>query len=113
MDDWDPHRQKIGEEMLKLIGIPYNFAGLVKLTLRRLFGGKCRKVLNRTGFKGVVRWVNHVGEKEVFCSEYCYRAYKSTGHLTLDLKEPPSPDDMLKLEIFKDGKKILERRKEK
>ena len=113
MDDWNPHRQTIGEEMLKLIGIPYNFAGLVKLTLRRLFGAKCRKILNSTGFRGVVRWMNHVGEQEVFCSEYCYCAYKSTGHLTADLSEPPLPDDMLKLGIFKDGKKILERRKEK
>jgi len=108
-DDWDPHRQKIGEEMLERIGISYNIAGVVKLTLRRLFGAKCRKVFNnRTVLKGIVGWMNRVDKKnEVFCSEYCYWVYGSTGYLTAGLSDLPLPDDMLKLGIFKEGVKIL------
>ncbi|HVO67026.1 MAG TPA: hypothetical protein VMT12_11130 [Syntrophales bacterium] len=106
-DTWHPYRKRTGEEMLKMIGRPYNFAGFVKLTLRHAIGVKCRKILNKTVLKWFVDWVNQVGKREVFCSEYCYLAYEATGHMRFILTDPPSPDDMMTLKIFKDGKKIL------
>jgi hypothetical protein len=107
-DGWDPYRQKFGEDMLNRIGIPYDKVNVVKYIFRRLFGAKCRKVFKRTGLKGVVNWMNRSDEqKEVFCSEYCYWVYESTGNLPNQLSEIPLPDDMLKLGIFKKGERIL------
>ncbi len=102
IDKWNPHRQKIGETMLAWIGVPYNVSGVVKTTFRRWIGVKCTMVFQKIG-----RSVGRLLVQSVFCSEYSYIAYKSTGQLTKVFNTPPSPGDLLNLGIFKDGIRIF------
>jgi len=112
-DDWDLYREKIGEQMLERIGIPFDVASGLRTTLRRLFGARCRKVGESMGLKAIVSWINRHEQNEVFCSEYCYWVYEeSTRNLPNKpemnkLSELPLPDDMENLGIFEKGERIL------
>lgn len=113
---WDCYRHKIGEQMLERIAIPYDLFSILKITFRRLFKPKCRRVFKRAGlpFKWFANWIDCYDEqRKVFCSEYCYWVYEFTakwGNLRMkQISDLPLPDDMLGLGIFteKKGQKIL------
>jgi hypothetical protein len=100
--------------MLERIGMPYDFFSPFKITLRRLFGARLRKI---GGKKDLVRGINRHEQDELFCSEYCYWVYEGCMPNKLNkLSDLPLPgDEMLALGIFEDKKpqQILKRRKEK
>jgi hypothetical protein len=78
IDSWDEKRKSIGEIALSYLNYPYDY-------------------------KGVIRWLFQtvsVDGEALFCSELCYMAYGFKGNA-------PAPDDLLDLNIFKEGVPIL------
>jgi outer membrane lipoprotein SlyB len=117
-NEWqcDFYRHKIGEQMLERIAIPYDLFSILKITFRRVFKPKCRRLFKRAGlpFKWFATWIDCYDEqRKVFCSEYCYWVYEFTakwGKLPMNqISDLPLPDDMLRLGIFtkKEGQQIL------
>jgi len=95
--DWtSAERTTIGEELLYYVGIPYDLKAVVKTfffdVLQRIF-----KNIHQ-------RWT--IDEHELFCSEYCYLAYKKARKNLSDkgpefvFEGPPHPKDINKLGIF-------------
>lgn len=102
-DVCDCRRQKIGEEMLKLIGMPYNYQGVVEATFRRWSFGKLKMYAKRIAkriAKGIALPMGLV--QAVFCSEYCYIGYKGAGIVNNFPLTPPAPGDLRGLGIFDD-----------
>jgi len=101
--DWTPdERKEIGKVILGEIGKPYDCEAMMKTwainILRRIF-------------KNIkLKW--KVDARELFCSEYCYLAYKTVrgeeglkklhgnGEDLLTFEGPPHPKDLIKLKIF-------------
>jgi hypothetical protein len=77
-DDWDERRQTIGERALAFTGIGYDYKAIID----QLFApvqSDCA---------------------QLFCSEMCFLAYGFSG-------TAPNPGELLTLNIFKEGVKIL------
>ena len=84
-DCLDPYRQKIGEEMLSRIGIPYD---LIRVVIITLVGYPCRFFGIKKGSKMLERWKDRHEQDKVFCSEYCFWVYVEC--LRTVLKKLPS-----------------------
>ncbi len=99
--DWNRHdRRKIGEEVLKLIGRPYDYNDVLKsslyMVLREKFGWLFRNIPARIP----------ADANNLFCSEYCFMAYEAVGKPLL-MKGAPHPRDIVKLGIFDRIEKIF------
>ncbi len=92
-DDWDTERNKIASKALEMIGLPFSFLSIAKAIMR----------LKLKGFFNS-HWSREPGF--IYCSEYCYLAYESTGKLE-PLRHPTHPNDIPKLGIFNERIQIL------
>ncbi len=99
--DWGrENRKKIGEELLKLIGRPYDYRAVLKSTLYMILRENFGRV-----FSNMPARLPEDADN-LFCSEYCYMAYEATGKPLL-MKGAPHPRDIVKLGIFDKIEKIF------
>jgi len=77
-DEFDYKRKVIGERALSLVGVPYDYASI----LRQIIGKVSTEATS------------------LFCSEYCYLVYGGTG-------TAPNPGEMLLMGMHKIPVKIL------
>ena len=83
-DEYNSHRNKIGEWALLQVGVEYDYKSLFKQMIGRV----------------------SADVKEFFCSEYCFIGWKKSG-ISLKGKVAPRPGDIPKLGIFKKPIRIL------
>jgi hypothetical protein len=105
-DDWRPEeRRKIGIALLEHVGTPFDAWSVLK----NFIFNACRRFITNIRFRHDWR----VEERKLFCSEYCYLAYKSArGDLIVNkdleivFRGPPHPMDLPKLGIFMEPIKL-------
>lgn len=105
--DWTPdERKKIGKVILEEVGKAYDSKSMIKTFIV--------DILRR--FRKNIRLKYTVDDSKLFCSEYCYLAYKTArndlcisedyGKGTITIEGPPQPKDLFDLEIFDKGEQI-------
>ena len=77
-DEWDKRRQRVGELALAWTGVPYDYQSIVD------------QLISSVSAEATA----------LFCSEMCFMAYGFAG-------KAPTPGEMLRLNIFKEGVQIL------
>ena len=83
-DKYNGNRDTIGEWALLKVGIPYDYHSVFKNTLGRV----------------------SAEASKLFCSEYCFMAWKAAG-IKLKGNKAPRPTDIKALDIFKKAIRIL------
>jgi hypothetical protein len=85
-DEYNPLRGAVGEKALSMVGVGYDFLSL---------------------FKNILGRVN-TDAKKLFCSEAWFIIYRDALALPISREtKAPTPSDMPKLGIFKEGVQIL------